>query len=187
MILLLFVTLGEKPYTCNVCNKSFSDLSNLQKHRKTHKNSEQVREAQESEPKGSANVEAVGLPFPIGSQHIIYVTEDQTQLLITTSIEPDQAGVTVADDGTIESMMMDANEEAEVTSDQVAEVGDIEGAEQQQDNVLTIIGVDEGDQSADQQAVEFTTQNGVRVRLLIPANVDPYQFTAEYLSSLTNE
>ena len=28
--------LGEKPYSCTICKKNFSDCSNLSKHRKTH-------------------------------------------------------------------------------------------------------------------------------------------------------
>lgn len=27
---------GEKPYTCDICNKGFADCSNLAKHRKVH-------------------------------------------------------------------------------------------------------------------------------------------------------
>lgn len=29
---------GEKPYICDVCNKSFADCSNLTKHKNTHEN-----------------------------------------------------------------------------------------------------------------------------------------------------
>lgn len=168
-----------------MCTKSFADLSNLQKHRKTHKLPE-TAEADDTAPVTEETEEGADLPFPVTGQHIIYVSEDHTQLLIST-IGPEQAGLTGEEaegDGAIESIMMDTAEPSEGASVSSLPEGTLDEMEQPQDNVLTIVGVD-GDQSADQQAVEFTTQNGERVRLFIPANVDPYQFTADYLASLS--
>lgn len=131
-------------------------------------------------------------------QHIIYVTEDQTQMLIST-IEPEQAGLAVETDdaGNIESMMLidtvEENAEATSMADEQPHSLVCDGAD---DGMLTIVGVTDetGDgqphhESTDgqQQAVEFTTQDGNRVRLFIPADVDPYQFTADYLASLSEQ
>ena len=51
------------------------------------------------------------------------------------------------------------------------------------DDVLTIVGDTTSGEIG--QAVEFTTQDGRRVCLIIPPNVDPFEFTTEYLSNLS--
>ncbi len=175
-----------------MCNKSFADLSNLQKHKKTHNKNVSLPPVTETSQAEEAVGNDANLSFMDG-QHIIYVTEDQTQVLIST-IQPEQAGLNDAE--TIESMMLMDDNNSEIPAD-IASVlagGDDQsvgasGGSSNNDEILTIIGVaDDGrPDNSGQQAVEFTTQDGNRVRLFIPADVDPYQFTADYLASLSEQ
>ena len=187
-----------------MCNKAFSDLSNLQKHRKTHKNvqdngnqlgesmaANEEDEDQEAEAEEEDEAAAALSSLTAEGQHIIYVTTEngeQSQLLISTlggggvgehaEEEPIQM---VDDDGQEESCTLVAEEEepSDVNADKTLAGVSIAAGD---DDMLTIVG-DANNEIG--QAVEFTTQDGRRVCLIIPPNVDPFEFTTEYLSNLS--
>jgi len=165
-----------------VCSKAFSDLSNLQKHRKTHKN---IPPTVNEENSGLESLTTDG-------QHIIYVTTqdgEQSQLLISTLAgSEDPSGHLVSDS----DMHLVDNEQLDVIPEQEPEETILvdqdhdkmmTGTSNGDDDVLTIVGDTTSGEIG--QAVEFTTQDGRRVCLIIPQNVDPFEFTTEYLSNLS--
>ena len=164
---------GEKPYQCHVCNKAFSDLSNLQKHKKTHKNVATI-------PSSAQETDAIPA-FDEDQQHLFYVTTEngnQSQLLIS-AVDPLS---NLVSDGDIQLMNEDelagCSGESQLNDKMLSEAT-------ASDHLLNMVG---GDACTDQmgQAVEFTTQDGSRVCLIIPSNVDAFEFTSEYLSTLTS-
>ena len=166
---------GEKPYECPICNKAFSDLSNFQKHKKTHKNVTLTQTSQTSQT--SQNME--GLADVAEEQHLFYLTTengDDHHLLIST-IDPSQSNLITNDN--IQFINDDdlnaLNQEPQLDDDDNDKMLD-ESAGASDD--LAIVG----DSSADQvsHAVKITTQDGSSLCFFIPSNVDGF----EYLSNL---
>ena len=123
----------------------------------------------------------------VDGQHIIYVTgthesDQATQLLISAIAEedgnllPDPASVCLIDDGMDGQHVSVAGSSCDINQTPAAD-----------DDVL---GMNAGESCSNdiehqQQVVEFTTQDGRRVCLIIPSDVDPYEFTSQYLSNLS--
>lgn len=156
-------------------------MSNLQKHKKTHKNQQPsldddgtataVASASNDETENALSALTDG-------QHIFYVTADQTQLVISTigseeaSLVSDsniQYSASIMENGITMVQMEDESQHLNATlqTDQA----------ENSDDVL-VIGDDETDQV--QQAIEITTEDGRRVTLIIPSNGDPCEITPDY-------
>lgn len=180
-------SVGEKPYSCTICNKAFSDLSNLQKHKKTHKNHppslDEVSLNAAAATTGNSNDETENaLSALTDGQHIFYVTADQTQLVIST-IGSEEAGL--ISDGNIQYSSIMENGVTMVhlddgTEQHLGEPLQVEQIEETDDseNVVAIVGDDGTDQV--RQAIEITTEDGRRVTLLIPTNGNPCEVSPDY-------
>jgi hypothetical protein len=144
-------------------------LSNLQKHKKTHKNQQSSNDINITAAASASNEESENALSALSDgQHIFYVTTDQTQLVISTI--GSEEGSLMSDSNIQYSSMME-NEVALVHLDgeesqrlnvelQSEQTGDSE-------SVLAIVGGNNPDQV--RQAIEITTEDGRRVTLLIPA------------------
>jgi hypothetical protein len=52
---------GEKPYSCRICRKSFSDCSNLTKHRRTHLKQQQQQQQEQQQISNQQDYGEVGV------------------------------------------------------------------------------------------------------------------------------
>jgi len=158
-------------------------LSNLQKHKKTHKNVEQAELVDGTGSNAAANVvdnqedSTNALSTLTDGQHFIYVTSDQSQLLITTI--GNQTGLPVLE--TDEAIEYDPSPiPLQTEQHQVVENSETPTLNNHQE--------EEGiEHSGGNQTVEFITQDGNRIRLTLPLNVDPYENVSEYLSNLNEK
>lgn len=147
-------------------------MSNLQKHKKTHKThhtSEDILISQEDEAENALSALTDG-------QHFIYVTADQ-QLVISTiapnenEMEKDRqnsdfdsvmdSGVAITDlDGSQPPMDVELNSVHEVAEENISFVHNDDGPMQ--------------------QAIEIMTDDGRRVTLIIPANNEECELSHDY-------
>lgn len=180
-ILTRFIFEGEKPYSCDICSKAFSDLSNLQKHKKTHKNQQSSIEDVTITTVASASNDETenALSALTDGQTIFYVTTDQTQLVIST-IGSEEGGLMSDNDIQYSSIMENGVEMVNLNEEESRHLNVGLQSEENGDSesVLTIVGDDNADQM--RQAIEITTEDGRRVTLLIPANGDSCEIAPDY-------
>ena len=156
----------------------------MQKHKKTHKNGEQAELADGTGLNAAANVadnqedSTNALSTLTDGQHFIYVTNDQSQLLITTI--GNQTGLPVF--GTDEAIECDPSLISLQTEPhhgvETSETPTLNNNHQEEEAI---------EHSGGNQTVEFITQDGNRIRLTLPSNVDPYKNVSEYLSNLNEK
>ena len=166
-----------------MCGKAFSDLSNLQKHKKTHKNGKHEAEHYQTGSSGVATTITGNLSTLTDGQQYFYVTADQSQLLITTVGDQGSAtGANIEYDSSLIALQTESQEVDLASLDNRQEA--ITDSAEEEECVLAVISEEGAEENPDgNQTVEYITQDGNCIRISLPSNVDPYAHVSEYFSN----
>lgn len=161
-------------------------MSNLQKHKKTHKNNP-LSSNEDGNMNTASAVTSVSndetesaLSALTDGQHIFYVTADQTQLVIST-IGSEENGLSSNENIQYSTMMENGVTMVQLDGNVAHNLSESMHNEEAADSesVLAIVGDGDTDNQVG-QAIQITTEDGRRVTLIIPSNGDPCEIGSDY-------
>lgn len=148
-------------------------MSNLQKHKKTHKTQQPAPEGVFIEQDETENA----ISALTDGQHFFYVTADQTQLVIST-IAPNGNELETEQQNTDFSPVMESGVGiAELEGGEPPLDVELTAEHEGEENMISFVQSEDGQM---QQAIEITTEDGRRVTLIIPTNHEDSELSPDY-------